>query len=426
MYSRNITQNLLDALSDTPVAILHGSRQTGKSTLVRELGATAWPSQYLTFDDITTLTLARRDPAGFLAGLRGPVILDEIQRVPALLLAIKAEVDRDRRPGRFLLTGSAQVLQLPRLADTLAGRLEILTLWPLSQGELEGVREGFIDALFDDEPFPLSSPERLDPQMSGRASLVERMLAGGYPEVLTRPREERRRAWFESYLGAILLRDVRDLTQITGLIDLPRLLAIVAARSGGLLNYADLARDAGLNQPTFKRYFTLLEALFLVRTIRPWFTNRIKRLMKSEKVYQGDTGLMAYLTGLTAERLEREPTVLGGLVENFVAMELQKQQTWSRTRPELFHYRDYSGTEVDFVLESPGSQRVVGIEVKARATVGPADFKGLKVMAGALGETFHRGIVLYTGTGIVPFGANLHAVPISALWRMGAVPNPSS
>ena len=419
-YERNITQNLLNALGDTPVVVLHGARQTGKSTLVRHLAETRYPAQYLTFDEASTLALAKRDPTGFLSGFEGPVILDEIQRVPELLLAIKAQVDRNRQPGRFLLTGSAQVLNLPRLTDTLAGRIEILTLWPLSQGELVGVKEGFIDALFSNKPITSLIKNKKNKPAEAKQTLMRKILAGGYPEVLTRSKEERRRAWFESYLGTVLMRDVRDLANISGLAELPRLLNVLAGRCGGLLNYADLARDAGLNQVTLKRYFTLLDALFLVRTLQPWFTNRIKRLMKSEKIYMGDTGLLGHLLDITPERLKRDPNSQEVLVENFVAAELMKQRSWSRTRPAIHHFRDYAGAEVDFILEAPGGRRLVGIEVKASATVTPADFKGLRLLSEALGKTFHRGVCFYTGSQVIPFASNLHALPLDAMWQMGA------
>ena len=419
MFQRNITQKLLEAFSDTPVVLLHGARQTGKSTLVRQLIQKEYPAQYLTLDDLGVLSAAREDPAGFLAGLSGPIILDEVQRAPALMLAIKAEVDRKRQPGRFLLTGSAQVLSLPQVSETLAGRVEILPLYPLSQGEIEGVKEGFIDALFA-EAVPALRLKSGGKQGDDKDDVMNRALAGGYPEALARPKFERRRAWHESYISTILQRDVRELCHIERLTEMPWLLNVLANRAGGLINYASLARDAGLNQVTLRRYFSLLHAIFLVHTVPPWFTNRLKRLMKSEKLYLYDTGLLAQLIDLTPERLRQDPTSGGALIENFVAAELVKQRTWCRTHVNIFHLRDYAGTEVDFILEGHGGRRIVGIEVKASATVGAGDFRGLKKLAEALGSRFHRGVVLYRGAQVVSFGANLHAIPLNALWRLGA------
>ena len=420
MYPRHITQDLLAALSDTPVVVLHGPRQAGKTTLARHLTTHGHPATYITFDNATALATARTDPTGFLTGIDGPIVLDEIQRAPELVLPIKAEVDRDRRPGRFLLTGSANVMQLPRLADALVGRMEVLTLRPLSQGEIEDRQEGFIDAAFAPRLPAWSHAGARRTAAVSKADLACRILTGGFPEAVARRALGRRRQWFEGYLNTVLMRDVRDLSNIEGLVDLPRLLSAVAGRAGGLLNYADLGRDVGLNQATAKRYLALLRATFIVQTLQPWFTNRIKRVVKSEKLYLGDTGLLAHLLDVTPERFAADPKAGGMLLENFVAVELLKQIAWSRTRPGLWHFRDHRGHEVDFVLEARGGTKIVGIDVKARATLDAADFNGLRVLADAAGERFHRGIVLYTGGESLPFGSRMHALPTTALWQMGA------
>ncbi len=411
MFRRTLASAVLEALENRPVVLLHGARQTGKTTLAREIAAKHHPSRYLTLDDAAVLAAIKSDATGFLAGLDGPVVLDEVQRAPEVFIALKASVDRDRRPGRFLLTGSANVLMLPRLSESLAGRMEILTLWPLSQGEIEGTVEGFVDTLFrEDPPKPPSKPV-------SQVDLLRRILRGGYPEPVQMASERRRRAWYGSYVTTILQRDVRDIANIEDLTALPRLLSLLAARSMSLLNYADLARDAGLPQTTLKRYFALLEATFLARTVPAWFTNVTKRIAKAPKVLLTDTGLAAYALGLDAERLTRDPNPLGALVENFVAMELTKQIGWSEKRPALFHFRTQTGAEVDLVLENPAGG-LVGIEVKAAATVSGQDFRGLRALADAVPRRFHRGVVLYTGAEVVPFGERLHAVPVSGLWQM--------
>lgn len=419
MYSRHITQNLVAGLKDTPVVVLHGARQTGKSTLARKIAAGVHPATYLTMDQAGVLAAARHDPEGFLADHEGAVVLDEVQRAPELVLAIKAEVDRDRRPGRFLLTGSAHVLQLPKLADSLAGRMEVHTLRPLSQGELDGCREGFIDAVFATKvPSPPGGPEK--GVRSASKDLARRILAGGYPEAVARRNQDRRQQWFESYISAVLMRDVKELSNIAGLADLPRLMTAVAGRAGGLLNYADLGRDVGLNNMTVKRYLALLRATFIVQTVQPWFTNRIKRVVKSEKLYIGDAGLLAHLLDITPDRFSADRKLAGMLLENFVALELHKQISWSRTRPTIWHFRDHRGNEIDFVLEAPGGNRLVGIEVKSKATLSADDFRGLRLLAEVAGNRFHQGILLYAGSDVVPFGKNLRAMPISALWQLGA------
>jgi uncharacterized protein len=407
MIRRNISIRLAQALTDTPVVLVNGARQTGKSTLVLE----EKERQYLSFDDPGVLAAAKADPNGFVAGLNTPVTLDEVQHIPELFPAIKAAVDREREPGRFLLTGSANVLLLPKLSESLAGRMEVLTLWPFSQGELAGTREGFIDAAFSKRPvWPAKTKQRVS-----RDELFARVLSGGYPSAVVRQTPPRRKAWFQSYLMTILQRDVRELSNIADLTALPRLLSVIGARVGGLLNFADLSRSLAVAQTTLKRYFALLEMTFLVQLLQPWFSNLGQRVIQTPKVYLNDTGLLAHLLGLTAGRLELDRTLAGGVLENFVLMELRKQAAWSDAQPQFFYWRTASGQEVDIVLED-GSGRLVGIEVKAGATLSGGDVRGLRALADAAGKRWLRGIVFYTGTEVIPFAGNLHGVPLSALW----------
>lgn len=412
MISRNLAPALQEALSDRPVVLLNGARQAGKSTLVQSV-ADGERAQYLTLDDATVLAAASRDPGGFIAGLGGPVILDEVQRAPGLFPAIKLAVDRGRQPGRFLLTGSADVFLLPTVSESLAGRMEILTLWPLSQGELEGVREGFVDALFAPE-----LPSHTVPSLS-RADLFRKVTLGGFPELASgKMSAARRRAWHRSYVTTILQRDIRDLTNIDDLSALPRLLSLLAARATTLLNYSELSRSAGIPATTLKRYFLLLEATFLVQTLPAWSANLSKRLVKSPKILLADTGLIAALLGIEAERLEEEPRLAGPLLESFVLTEIRKQISWSRTQPQMFHYRTQTGQEIDLLLEDERG-RVAGIEVKAAATVQEKDIRVLLELAVALGRKFTRGVILYTGDRVVPFTERIFAVPVQALWKWG-------
>lgn len=406
---RSLVDPILEALSDTPVVFLNGARQTGKSTLCRNLTTNGDAYRYLTLDQAGVLAAARNDPAGFVAGLDRRVVLDEVQRAPDLFLAIKAEVDRNRQPGRFLLTGSASILLLPRISESLAGRMEILTLWPLSQSEIAGRTENFVDAVFADGSL-LYTGRGID-----RADLTSRVALGGYPAAIQRPYDLRRRAWFGSYLVTILQRDVRDWSNVEDLTALPRLLTLLASRAGSLLNYADVSRGLAMPQTTLKRYMTLLQTAFLVETLPAWSSNLGRQLVKAAKLYLLDTGLLCSLLGITADRLRSQPDLLGPALENFVVMELRKQAGWSRLRPQMFHFRLQTGAEVDVLLEDARG-RLVGIEVKASATVGASDFKGLRTLAELTGRRFRRGIVLYTGSELVPFGPKLHAVPLDALW----------
>lgn len=339
-------------------------------------------------------------------------ILDEVQRVPDLFRAIKRSVDAKRKPGRFLLTGSAQALVLPKVAESLAGRMEVLALWPFSQGELEGRQETFVDSCFEREFKPGS------PKAQSWPALAKRIVAGGYPEVLTRSEPARRRAWFGSYVTTILERDVRDLANVAGLRDLPRLLTLAASRTMGLLNFADLSRDAAMPQTTLQRYWALLEATFLVRTVPPWHANLGLRVVKTPKVLFGDTGLLCHLLDLDAERLQADDLMTGAALECFVAGELTKQIGWSATKPRLFHYRTHSQQEVDFVLEDARG-RLVGIQVKKTASLSSSEFKGLRHLATQTGNRFLRGIILYTGTAAVSFERQLHALPVNCLWWAG-------
>jgi predicted AAA+ superfamily ATPase len=408
MYKRNIESELLSAIADTPVVLLNGARQTGKSTLAREF-ARSHSAPYITLDDATQLAAATSDAQGFLAGLGDRAVIDEVQKAPGLFSAIKMTVDRDRRPGRYLLTGSANVLLLPQISESLAGRMELITLLPLSQGELFGQRERFLDGVFAKSLHVWQPGEVMD--------LKGAVLAGAYPEVLQRPAGKRRDAWFAAYITALLQRDVRDLANIEGLTDMPRLLSLLAARVGSLLNLSELSRSSGIPNSTLKRYLSLLQATFLFQPLPAWSSNRGKRLIKSSKIHLIDSGLTAYLTGLTGQSLNRDPVFYGHLLENFVVNELRKQTGWSDTRVEMHHYRTTTGREVDILLEDAAGH-LVGVEVKASATVVRKDFLGLDALAEDTGKRFVRGIVLYTGNESVSFTGNYLALPVSAIWRM--------
>lgn len=386
-----------------------GPRQAGKSTLVKEVISAGHPATYVTLDDAGPRNAALADPEGFVAGFRGAVAIDEVQRAPDLFLAIKSSIDRERKPGRFLLTGSANVLLLPRIADSLAGRMEVLTIWPLSQGELAERRESFVDQLFARSPIQLTDADELSPEV------VRRSLRGGYPEAVRRPTAARRSAWFRSHIQTMLDRDVRDLAAIERRGDLHTLLRLLAARSMSILNMSEVGRALGLNLMTLKRYLVLLETMYLVRRIPAWSRNLGRRVVRHPKLMFLDTGLLGHLLQLTPDRLDIDPVLRGLLFENFVAAEIGKQLGWSKVPADLYHFRSYDGREVDLILEAHDG-RVVGVEVKAASAVGSPDFSGLRAIDDALGRKFHRGVVLHTGRATVPFAGNLHAVPISALW----------
>ena len=406
MYPRFVERRVREALSDTRVVLVCGPRQSGKTTLAQRVSGDAIP--FVTLDDATTLDAASTDPAGFVRGLDRAVI-DEVQRVPDLVLAIKTAVDADARPGRFLLTGSADLMTLPRVADSLAGRMGIVRLLPLAQAELRGKRPSFLDRAFAGE-FPTPAAP-----LAVGDDLVEAVVAGGYPEALTRSAWRRRRSWHLDYIEAIIQRDVRDIARIDQLNSMPRLLRVLAEHSGRLVNYSAIGAPLGMNHVTTRKYLGVFESMFLVHTLPPWYTNVLKRVTKSPKLHFLDAGLLAALRGLTPDRLRRDRAPFGPLLETFVLGELLKHAGWADDRYELSHFRDKDRNEADIVIEDV-SGRVVGIEVKASATVSGDDFSGLRRLATATGERFALGLVLYDGERPVPFGDRLAAMPVSGLW----------
>lgn len=405
MFERFSAERVATALTDTPVVMLIGPRQCGKTTLVRQFVDKG--RKYITLDNHTVLEAARSDPAGFVRGF-DLVTIDEVQRAPELLRAIKQSVDSDRRAGRFLLTGSANILVLPQVSESLAGRMEIVNLMPISRAEIAGKKPDFLKAAFTGT---LVKPGAT---MIGE-ELVHAVLVGGYPEMLRRENPRRRQTWARDYVKAIVERDVRDISDVEKIDQLPRLLQILAHHSGQLTNFTQIGGQLGIDDKTTRKYTGILEQLFLVHRVSPWFRNQLKRLIKTPKLHFLDSGLLAAMRGLTAEQMAKDRSSFGALLETFTFSEIVKQTAWLDDSFTLHHYRDRDQDEVDIVVENERGA-LVGIEVKASATVHASDFKGIRKLLDICGDDLRLGAVLYDGTTVVPFGDRLFAAPMSCLW----------
>jgi predicted AAA+ superfamily ATPase len=406
-FPRLAEKSLADALADTPVVVVQGPRQCGKTTLALRVGGTLG-FEYVNLDDDASRRAAQDDPAGFVGRLPERVIIDEVQRAPELFLPLKVEVDRRRVPGRFLLTGSTNVLLVPRVADSLAGRMGSIRLHPLAQCELARKEPRFLETILKGD-FKIRTSPRLGQE------LAERIVGGGFPAALARNTAARRRQWYTDYVDALVQRDLRDLSRISSLRAIPKLLKLAASQTARLINVSELATPFEVSRPTIRDYVTLLERIFLLDELPPWHSNRLKRLVKTPKLHLADSGLACALLGITATELWQDRTMLGQLLETFVYGELRRQSSGIEEPIDFSHYRDKDGAEVDIVIEHSGA-RVSGIEVKASSTVHPTDFRGLRRLREATGKRFTCGVVLYDGEVTVGFGDDMFAVPLAVLW----------
>ena len=407
LFARLLTPTIREALADTPVVCITGARQSGKTTLARQLE----PARALyTLDDAGYYRTAQLDPDGFVAGLPEFVTIDEIQRAPDLLRAIKISVDRNRRYGRFLLTGSANILLVPMVSESLAGRMEVVVLHPLTEAEKERRPGRFLAALLAGELGGRNRAASTDPR-----PLVERLLEGGYPEPLTRP-PARVRQWHRDYLNQILQRDVREVSRVRRTADLARLLELLAGRTATLLNVNGLANALAISRETVSHYLEVLERMFLIRRLLSWNRTASKRFVRAPKVHLTDTGLAATLAERTSADWLRDRAAMGGLLESFVVQQLVAQAAWTDPDLRFWHYRDRDGNEVDLVITR--GRDTWGVEVKAAMGVEPRDTRGLTRLAAACGNNFRGGIVIYTGEGVWRLGdPRIHSVGVRELWE---------
>jgi len=406
MYARYAETQVRKALRDTRVVAISGPRQSGKTTLARRFARRGL--KFFTLDNQTTLQAARADPVAFIQEIdRG--VIDEVQRAPDLMLAIKQSVDEDPRPGRFLLTGSANLLTIKTVRDSLAGRIEVVPLYPLNRGEQARLKPSrFLEKAFHGQaPQPRQS-------LSGE-ELLNLVVTGGYPDAIKRRSERRRQDWHHAYIQSIVERDLSDIADLAKPGQIPRVLEYAARFAGQLTNLSEIGRSVEIDHKTVDHYLRVLEQLYLVQRVRPWFRNELSRLVKTPKLHFIDSGLLCALRGYSVARMRADRSLFGSLLETFVFSELLKISAWSADRTSIFHFRDRDNFEVDFVLEDTAGH-IVGVEIKAAASVTLRDFGGLKRLASSAGDLFVQGILLYNGEQTLPFGDKLRAVPIAALW----------
>ena len=410
VYTRHIGSHLKEAMEDSPVVLIQGPRQCGKTTLAQMVGNPAGYA-YRSFDDEDLRNFAETDPIGFVKDLPERVILDEVQKVPRLFSSIKLSVDRNRTPGRFILTGSVNVLQVREITDSLAGRMQIIRLHPLSQSEISQTPPTFLDSLF-------SSGFKHRQNKTPGEKIVHRIVAGGYPAVLRLSSERRRVGWYKSYIEALVQRDVPDISNIRSPEILSDLLALAAAQTAQLLSVNGLASSFQLSRPTVHDYLSLLKKMFLVDTLPAWHNNRVKRLIKTPKLHLGDTGIACALMDLDQRALVSDRSLFGHVLETFVLQELQRQASGHKEPHKFFHYREKvdKETEVDIVIQR-GAFHLAGVEVKASATINKSDFHGLRRLKAAAGKHFACGVLVYNGETSGKIDDKLYAVPLRSLWE---------
>lgn len=408
MYTRYCEAKIVEALTDTPVVIISGPRQSGKTTLARQVQPPN--SAYITLDDVTQYDAAKHDPVGFIRNIDTQcTVIDEVQRVPELFLAIKQQVDENRIPGQYLLTGSSNALMLPKLSDSLAGRMETINLLPLATCEIQGVPSTFIDKILNGIA-PSSKSTRI------RNVLINKILAGGFPEPFARQKQNRRTMWYQQYINSIIQKDLKDLGKLEHINVMPRLVRLLASQVGQLINYTEIANKLGITRQTVSHYVSLLEQLYIFENLAAWHKNEAKRLVKTSKIHIVDTGLLCALKRLNEDKITNDLPVFGHLLESYVVNEIKRIVTWHDEPIELFHYRDKDKIEVDLILETYSGQ-TIGIEIKASATVTNADFLGLRKFQKLAGKQFSMGIILYDGDHSTQHEDKLYSIPIGCLWE---------
>ena len=399
---------LLRALKDFPVVLIQGPRQCGKTTLAHMLNSKKEVYKYISFDNESIAKTAQDDPIGFIHNLPKRVILDEVQKAPEIFPTLKTVIDKNRKPGRFILTGSASVLHLPRLSESLAGRMCILRLYPFSQNELSNDTSCFFKSIFKKK---IITQEVKPVSLS---LLIDKITKGGYPVALKLPTETRVASWYTNYINTLIQKDIRDISQMRAVDILPNLLTLCATQTAHLLNFSRLASAFQVSRSSIVYYISLLEHMFFLEKLQPWFHNRLSRIIKTPKIHISDTGLACALLKINKLSLQKDPILLGQLAETFVFQELKKQASYSSKYYDFFHYRNRKGHEIDIIIEH--NNEILGIEVKLSSTIRSSDFNNLRRLKNIIGKQFARGVLIYTGNVCMCIEKELFAMPISYLW----------
>ncbi|MBI5043324.1 MAG: ATP-binding protein [Nitrospirae bacterium] len=411
MIKRHLFHDIMDSLQHFPVVLLTGARQVGKSTLANELSRSEWKAIYLTLDNRVILDAALKDPDGFISGTPVPAIIDEIQKAPDLMRAIKIIVDKNRKPGQYLLTGSANLMTLSKVAETLAGRVALHELQPFTWSEISNKRPSTIlmDIFRGDDAGVLLRKWKRRTFTDRREDIKRHIIAGGYPTPSMMASVKARRRWFDSYRQTYIERDIRDITAIEHLPDFNRLLNLLSFRTGQVINFSEVSRELGLPFTTLRRYIDLLEMTYQIYFVRPYFVNIGKRLIKMPKLYFGDAGMACHLSAVEDwQTLERQNRV-GSMVETWAASELKKLISIGDMRCQLYYWRTYAGREVDFILER--GEKVIAIEVKWSHKLEDVEISGLKDCAKDLKGRHVLSILLYSGTEMIGIDKQTIAMP---------------
>jgi len=400
IYNRFLQDGILLAMGTFPAILITGARQSGKSTLAMGLC-----HNYITLDDITLLHLAKSDPVMFISSLKPPIIIDEIQKAPELLSAIKMAIDKDRKAGQFILTGSANILDFKNVSDTLAGRIALFELSPLSFVELNGSQKTFLESLFDDS-FTTTAKK------SSESVVLQRMLDGMYPDMVNMSDPKMKYLWLSSYIATYIERDVRDIENIRNIDKFAKLIHLLASRSANIINKADLSVSSSLDAKTLDNHLGLLELVYQIRRVRPYYANIGKRFVKSEKLFFTDSGILCFLLGIQNIDSLVSSHFIGAIFETFVFSELSKQASFLLDRTQIYYYRTLDKKEIDFIIQRHG--KLVAIEVKFAKSVTKSDFKHIIDLQNSC-DNFHLGLVLYMGEHLLPIGDRLWAVPFGCV-----------